>query len=128
MCSKPPLPKKLKALLDEIRSNKQIKGLVIISGKADSFIAGADITMLDACQTAQQATEIAAMGQQMFGQLEALNLPLIAAIHGPCLGGGLELAMACHGRVATDDGKTVLGLPEVQLGSAARQWRHPKIT
>lgn len=106
----------IKALLDEIRSNKNIKGLVIISGKADSFIAGADITMLDGCKTAQEATDIAAMGQQMFGQLEALNIPLIAAIHGPCLGGGLELAMACHGRVATDDGKTVLGLPEVQLG------------
>lgn len=106
----------IKALLDEIRSNKNIKGLVIISGKADSFIAGADITMLNGCKTAQEATDIAAMGQQMFGQLEALNIPLIAAIHGPCLGGGLELAMACHGRVATDDGKTVLGLPEVQLG------------
>ncbi len=106
----------IKTLLDEIRGNKNIKGLVIISGKPDSFIAGADITMLDACKTAQEATEIAAMGQQMFGQLEALNVPLIAAIHGPCLGGGLELAMACHGRVATDDGKTVLGLPEVQLG------------
>ncbi len=106
----------IKTLLDEIRSNKSIKGLVIISGKADSFIAGADITMLDSCQTAQEASAIAAMGQTMFGQLEALQLPLIAAIHGPCLGGGLELAMACHGRVATDDGKTVLGLPEVQLG------------
>lgn len=106
----------IKSLLDEIRSNKNIKGLVIISGKPDSFIAGADITMLDSCNTAQEATTIAAMGQTMFGQLEALHIPLIAAIHGPCLGGGLELAMACHGRVATDDGKTVLGLPEVQLG------------
>lgn len=103
-------------LLEQIRSNKSLKGLVIISGKPDSFIAGADITMLDACKSAAEATAIATMGQQMFNQLEQLSIPLIAAIHGPCLGGGLELAMACHGRVATSDNKTVLGLPEVQLG------------
>ncbi len=103
-------------LLAQIRSDKSLKGLVIISGKPDSFIAGADITMLDACKSAAEATAIATMGQQMFNQLEQLNIPLIAAIHGPCLGGGLELAMACHGRVATSDAKTVLGLPEVQLG------------
>ncbi len=103
-------------LLEQIRSNKSLKGLVIISGKPDSFIAGADITMLDACKSAAEATAIATMGQQIFNQLEQLSIPLIAAIHGPCLGGGLELAMACHGRVATSDNKTVLGLPEVQLG------------
>ena len=103
-------------LLEQVRSNKSLKGLVIISGKPDSFIAGADITMLDACKSAAEATAIATMGQQMFNQLEQLNIPLIAAIHGPCLGGGLELAMACHGRVASSDNKTVLGLPEVQLG------------
>ena len=52
----------------------------------------------------------------MFAEIEALGIPVIAAIHGLCLGGGLELALACHGRVVTDHGKTVLGLPEVQLG------------
>jgi 3-hydroxyacyl-CoA dehydrogenase/enoyl-CoA hydratase/3-hydroxybutyryl-CoA epimerase len=103
-------------VLAQVRSNKQIKGLVIISGKPDSFIAGADISMLANCKTAEEATAIATMGQRMFSELEKLQLPLIAAIHGPCLGGGLELAMACHGRVASSDNKTVLGLPEVQLG------------
>lgn len=106
----------INALIAEIRSNSRIRGLVIISGKPDSFIAGADITMLDSCKTAQEATAIARLGQQVFSELEALSVPLIAAIHGPCLGGGLELALACHGRVASSDGKTVLGLPEVQLG------------
>ena len=74
------------AVLDEVRSNKNIKGLVIISGKPDSFIAGADISMLDKCKTAAEATAIASMGQRMFNELEKLHIPLIAAIHGPCLG------------------------------------------
>ncbi len=103
-------------LLSDIKANSQLKGLVFISGKPDSFIAGADISMLDGCKTAEEAQAIGRMGQQMFDQLEQLPIPLVAAIHGPCLGGGLELAMACHARVATSDNKTVLGLPEVQLG------------
>ena len=103
-------------LLSEIKANSQLKGLVFISGKPDSFIAGADISMLDGCKTAEEAQAIGRMGQQMFDQLEQLPIPLVAAIHGPCLGGGLELALACHARVATSDNKTVLGLPEVQLG------------
>ena len=106
----------ISALLADIRANTQLKGLVFISGKPDSFIAGADISMLDSCKTADEAEAIGRMGQQMFDQLEQLAIPLVAAIHGPCLGGGLELAMACHARVATTDNKTVLGLPEVQLG------------
>ncbi|MBZ9611694.1 fatty acid oxidation complex subunit alpha FadJ [Rheinheimera maricola] len=106
----------ISSLLSEIKANSQLKGLVFISGKPDSFIAGADISMLDNCNSAEEAEAIGRMGQQMFSQLEQLNIPLVAAIHGPCLGGGLELALACHARVATSDTKTVLGLPEVQLG------------
>ncbi|WP_240221923.1 fatty acid oxidation complex subunit alpha FadJ [Rheinheimera hassiensis] len=106
----------ISALLAQIKANNQLKGLVFISGKPDSFIAGADISMLDGCKTAEEAQAIGRMGQQMFDQLEQLSIPLVAAIHGPCLGGGLELAMACHARVASNDSKTVLGLPEVQLG------------
>jgi 3-hydroxyacyl-CoA dehydrogenase/enoyl-CoA hydratase/3-hydroxybutyryl-CoA epimerase len=106
----------INSILASIKSDSTIKGVVIISGKKDSFIAGADITMLDSCQSAEQAEDIARMGQQMFDTLEQLKIPLVAAIHGPCLGGGLELAMACHARVATDSVKTILGLPEVQLG------------
>jgi len=104
------------AILKQLANDSTLKGVVFISGKKDSFIAGADISMLDACQTAEQAEAIAAMGQQMFDRLEQLRLPVVAAIHGPCLGGGLELAMACHARVASSSPKTVLGLPEVQLG------------
>lgn len=104
------------AMLKQLANDSTLKGVVFISGKKDSFIAGADISMLDACKTAEQAETIAVMGQQMFDRLEQLRLPLVAAIHGPCLGGGLELAMACHARIASSSPKTVLGLPEVQLG------------
>ncbi|MDO2949330.1 fatty acid oxidation complex subunit alpha FadJ [Aeromonas simiae] len=106
----------VRGVLAQIRANKDLIGLVIRSGKPDSFIAGADIGMLAACQSADDAEQLAREGQLLFGEIEALPIPVIAAIHGPCLGGGLELALACHGRVATEHGKTVLGLPEVQLG------------
>ncbi|MFP2769518.1 fatty acid oxidation complex subunit alpha FadJ [Oceanisphaera sp. KMM 10153] len=106
----------IQALLADIAADSSIRGLVLCSGKADSFIAGADVRMLDECQTAEQAGALSRAGQQIFNQLQALEIPLIAAIHGPCLGGGLELALACHGRVCSDDDKTRLGLPEVQLG------------
>ncbi|MCB5226755.1 fatty acid oxidation complex subunit alpha FadJ [Alishewanella sp. 16-MA] len=106
----------IEQLLQKITNDSKIKGVVFISGKADSFIAGADISMLDSCKSADEAEKIAQMGQQMFDRLSQMRVPVVAAIHGPCLGGGLELAMACHARIATDSPKTVLGLPEVQLG------------
>ncbi|MFB9846572.1 fatty acid oxidation complex subunit alpha FadJ [Oceanisphaera arctica] len=106
----------IKALLAEIAADSSIKGLVLCSGKPDSFIAGADVRMLNECTSAGQAAALSRAGQDIFNELAALKIPLIAAIHGPCLGGGLELALACHGRVCSDDGKTRLGLPEVQLG------------
>ncbi|MDA0118382.1 fatty acid oxidation complex subunit alpha FadJ [Vibrio sp. T11.5] len=93
-----------------------VKGLIIHSLKPDNFIAGADVRMLDACNSASQAQALAEQGQQMFQQLSDLPYPVIAAIHGPCLGGGLELALACDYRVCTNSDKTRLGLPEVQLG------------
>ncbi|MBO1520251.1 fatty acid oxidation complex subunit alpha FadJ [Oceanisphaera pacifica] len=106
----------INSLLADIKANKALTGLVVCSGKPDSFIAGADVNMLAACTRAEQAEALSKAGQDIFNQLGELELPLIAAIHGPCLGGGLELAMACHGRVCSDDAKTRLGLPEVQLG------------
>ncbi|WP_367986878.1 fatty acid oxidation complex subunit alpha FadJ [Vibrio sp. NTOU-M3] len=93
-----------------------LKGMIIHSLKPDNFIAGADVRMLDACQSASEAQALATQGQQMFQQLSDLPFPVVAAIHGPCLGGGLELALACDYRVCSDSDKTRLGLPEVQLG------------
>lgn len=104
------------AILSELENKGDIKGLVLYSAKPDNFVAGADVRMLDACMTAEDAQAIAEQGQKLFSRIEKLPFHVVAAIHGPCLGGGLELALACHSRVATDDDKTRLGLPEVQLG------------
>ncbi|MFQ3235462.1 MAG: 3-hydroxyacyl-CoA dehydrogenase/enoyl-CoA hydratase/3-hydroxybutyryl-CoA epimerase [Paraglaciecola sp.] len=103
-------------MLDKIQADSSIKGVVIISGKDNSFVAGADISMLGACTSAQDAQDIARAGQQVFQRIEDMAIPFVAAIHGPALGGGLELALACHARVCSDNSKTQLGLPEVQLG------------
>lgn len=93
-----------------------IKGVVLISGKPEGFIAGADIEQFPALKTAAAAEAISQMGQGLLRRLELLRVPVVAAIHGPCLGGGLELALACRYRVCTDHPKTTLALPEVQLG------------
>lgn len=106
----------MRQIIAEARANPQLAGLVIISGKADSFIAGADIRMIEACQSAQQAQSLAEQGQQVMIEIANLPFPVVAAIHGACLGGGLELALACDQRICTLDDKTRLGLPEAQLG------------
>ncbi|MET1219489.1 MAG: fatty acid oxidation complex subunit alpha FadJ [Glaciecola sp.] len=106
----------IEALLDAIEQDSEIQGVVIYSAKDNSFVAGADVSMLEACTSAEQGSAIGKSGQDIFNRIEAFSKPVIAAIHGPALGGGLELALACHGRICSDDPKTQLGLPEVQLG------------
>lgn len=103
-------------LTDLETQQNRVKGLIIYSGKADNFIAGADVNMIHSCASASEAQEIASRGQRLFARIQALPFPSVAAIHGPCLGGGLELALACDYRVCSDDSITVLGLPEVKLG------------
>ncbi|KFZ28714.1 multifunctional fatty acid oxidation complex subunit alpha [Pseudidiomarina atlantica] len=103
-------------VLAQLEQEKDLKGVVVISDKPGSFVAGADISMIDACETAADTESLARQGQAMFDRIEQLKVPVVAAIDGACLGGGLELAMACHYRVCTDSDKTVIGLPEVQLG------------
>ncbi|MDO6488559.1 fatty acid oxidation complex subunit alpha FadJ [Colwellia sp. 6_MG-2023] len=103
-------------VLAEIKADAAITGIVLCSGKQDSFVAGADINMINNCQTKEEVVSLSRQGQMIFSQLEQLNIPVVAAINGACLGGGLELAMACHARVCSDNVKTALGVPEVQLG------------
>jgi len=103
-------------IFSQIVKDTSIKALVIISGKEDGFVAGADISMLQDLDKKEAIYELAMTGHHIFNKLESLALPVIAAINGACLGGGLELAMACSYRIATDNPSTKLGLPEVQLG------------
>jgi 3-hydroxyacyl-CoA dehydrogenase/enoyl-CoA hydratase/3-hydroxybutyryl-CoA epimerase len=104
------------ALLIRVRDDAEIRAVVLISGKPDTFIAGADIEEFTALTTQAEAERLSFEGQEMVSRVETLPKPVVAAIHGACLGGGLELALACSSRVATDHPKTQLGLPEVQLG------------
>jgi 3-hydroxyacyl-CoA dehydrogenase/enoyl-CoA hydratase/3-hydroxybutyryl-CoA epimerase len=106
----------INTVLDEIEGDRDIKGVVLVSGKPNSFVAGADISMLAQCESANDAETIARGGQDVFNRIENMRATFVAAIHGPALGGGLELALACHYRVCTDHSSTQLGLPEVQLG------------
>ena len=110
------LAEELRVLFDEIERDNSIVGAVLISGKSDNFIAGADIEQFLEFKTAEDAEQASYTGQKMLSRLERLRVPVVAAIHGACLGGGLETSLACAWRVATEHPKTVLGLPEVQLG------------
>jgi 3-hydroxyacyl-CoA dehydrogenase/enoyl-CoA hydratase/3-hydroxybutyryl-CoA epimerase len=100
----------------QIASDPAIKAAIIVSGKPEGFIAGADIEMLKAVGTATEAAEMCRTGHRAILKVVDSPKPIVAAIHGAALGGGFEVALACHGRVLSDDKKTVLGLPEVQLG------------
>lgn len=92
------------------------RGLIIGSTKASGFIAGADIKEFTTLSSVDEVRRLVRAGQSVFDRLEALPCPTVAMIEGFALGGGLELALACRHRVALDDGRLTLGLPEVMLG------------
>ncbi len=100
----------------EMHEDKNIKALFIESAKEHIFIAGADINEIKAFENATQTVEMLRRGQAIFNMLEELPFPTIAMIDGACLGGGLELALACDYRIATNDDHTRIGLVEVSLG------------
>ena len=92
------------------------KGLAILSAKDNGFAAGADIDEFTALKDADEAIAFTVLGNEVFDKIEALPFPTVAMIHGFCMGGGTELALACRYRVADDGPKTRMGLPEVMLG------------
>ena len=92
------------------------KGLIILSDKESGFIAGANIEEFTQLESEEQTLELIRVGQSAFDKLEALPFPTLSLINGFCLGGGMEMSLACDYRIALDDPKTRLGLPEVLLG------------
>ncbi|HYW75453.1 MAG TPA: 3-hydroxyacyl-CoA dehydrogenase NAD-binding domain-containing protein [Gammaproteobacteria bacterium] len=102
-------------VLDTIEQDMP-QALIVFSRKEKGFVAGADIKEFTALETPDQAYELIRGGQQVLERLAALPCPTVAMIHGFALGGGLELALACRYRVASEAGSTQLGLPEVKLG------------
>jgi len=103
-------------VLDDIKNDKSIKGMVIASGKEDNFVVGADIDELKGMRTTEEVIAYISKGHAILNSLEKMKIPVVACIHGNCLGGGLELALVCNYRMAVNGPQTVLGFPEVQLG------------
>ncbi len=111
--------RRLAELVQEVEEGAKagtIRGLLIESGKAKSFIVGADIDAIGQVESPDEGALAARLGQAIFLEVESLPIPTAAAIHGSCMGGGTELALACRYRLASDDPKTRIGLPEVMLG------------
>jgi 3-hydroxyacyl-CoA dehydrogenase/enoyl-CoA hydratase/3-hydroxybutyryl-CoA epimerase len=103
-------------LIDRLERDETIRAAVIRSGKPDVWVAGADIEEFLGIETSSQAEALSRDGHALLARLEKLRTPVVAAISGACLGGGLEAALACAYRVASDTPRTVFALPEVQLG------------
>lgn len=111
-----PVMTELEQAINVIKDNKAARILIITSAKQDIFVAGADINEIKNLRDEKDAMKKVSRGQEIMNQIAALKIPTIAVINGACLGGGLELALACKYRVAILNQKTQLGLPEVNLG------------
>ena len=105
--------KELERVLSEVEQDNYVRA-VIVTGSGRFFSAGADIHELTRLNTSHAGTEVAQRGQALFNHIERYDKPVLAAINGICVGGGLELALACHLRIAASG--AALGLPEITLG------------
>lgn len=108
-----PLVKELDKVFDELSGKDDVK-VIILTGSGTLFVAGADIKEIGSIASSKQGEELALMGQAVFNKIEQMQKPVIAAVTGFCLGGGMELAMACHMRIAGDRAR--MGQPEINLG------------
>ena len=106
----------LDTVLTKIADDKVCRGLVFASGKDDHFIAGADVNEIASITTTEQAQENCQRFEGVIRRLSAFDFATVAAVHGVCLGGGLELILCCNHRIATDDSATKFAAPEIKLG------------
>ncbi len=111
----PPTQAALRAAIEAL-AVQPVKAVVVLSGKEKIFIAGADLKWLGKIATPVEGKDASRAGHALFGLLENFKVPVVCAIHGACAGGGYELALACHWRIASDAKETVIGLPEVGIG------------
>jgi len=102
--------------LNELEANEELKGAVLLSGKEQNFIAGADIEMFKSRETAEELSALSWTGHRILLRVEQCQKPIVACIHGSCMGGGTELALACHYRIVSEHSDTKIALPEVKLG------------
>ncbi len=103
-------------LLAELESAKGIRGLIFISGKPETFLAGANLKLISQIESPDGVDKTMEHFHSSFNRLAALPIPRVAAIHGHCLGGGLEFALVCTGRIAKEGRTTLIGLPEINVG------------
>lgn len=106
----------LEKVLDEVAKNSELKIVIFKSAKNGIFIAGADIKEIKSLHTREEALDKVRQGRRILSLIATLEVPTLAIIDGACLGGGFELALACDFRLATENPKTKIGLPEVSLG------------
>ena len=109
----------LNAIIERVEAEahaNHVRGLVLMSGKERGYIVGADIREFENFETEQQVIDSLKPVNALLERIEKLPVPVVAAIHGVCVGGGLELILACHYRIATRDESTRIGFPEVKLG------------
>jgi 3-hydroxyacyl-CoA dehydrogenase/enoyl-CoA hydratase/3-hydroxybutyryl-CoA epimerase len=103
-------------VMQELEIAKGIRGIIFISGKPENFLAGANLKLISRIESAEEVRRTLDLFHGSFARLVALGIPAIAAIHGHCLGGGLEFALACTGRIAKEGKNTLIGLPECNVG------------
>lgn len=103
-------------LIGELAKTPDMKGIIFISGKPDNFFAGANLKMISDIEKAEDVRQMLDLFHGSFAKLNAFHFPAIAAIHGHCLGGGLEFALACTARIAKEGKTTLIGLPECNVG------------